>query len=135
MPATNLWVFHLDAIFSARGFHLDLLNQTKECSADTGVQDKVRACVCKQNIWYRAGLTKRRLPWLGSRIHLQQAAFFKVLAAIIIPVKIFTLFAVWCFHGFSHTPALHQTHTRPGAARQRSAAGCGASGGHRGKAQ
>jgi hypothetical protein len=98
MPATNLWVFHFKPIFLARGFYLDLMNQAEECSADASMQNKVRTGISKQNVWNRAGLTKRGLPRIGSRVQLQQAAFFKVLAAIIVSVKILAFFAVGCFH-------------------------------------
>ncbi len=102
MPATDFGVFHFEPVFLAGRLDLNLLNQAKECSADARVQDEVRTRVRDQKIRNWAGLAQCRFPGFGCGVHLQQAAFFKVLAAIIIPVKILALFTVRCFHNFYH---------------------------------
>ncbi len=102
MPATDFGVFHFEPVFLAGGLELNLLNQSKKCSANACVEDQVRTGVGKQNIRHLAGLAQCWFPGFGCGVYLEQATFLKISTAIIIPVKILALFTVRCFHNFYH---------------------------------
>jgi hypothetical protein len=104
MSTTDLGIFRLDAVFPARGFHLHLLYETEERSADACAEREMRARVREQNIRHGARLAQCRLPRFGRWILLNQATFFHRSSAIIIAIEKFAFFAERCFH-FRHNLA------------------------------
>jgi hypothetical protein len=63
-----------------------------------GVEDKVRARVCAQNIRDWAGETQIRRPFLRWFSRLEQATFLPLTAAIVVTIKMGAFFACWGAH-------------------------------------
>lgn len=99
--ATDLRLTHDRIAQDAVGVDLDVPFQTQHGPPDAGLQNEMRAGVGAQNTRHRAGTAKIRAPLLWLGILGQQAAFFALTAAIVIPVKITTFDTGRCSHGSS----------------------------------
>ena len=96
--ATDVRLFHFDAIFAARGFDFDFLQQAEKRFADARAQCEIRARVRDQNSRHRTSLAQRGFPLRGRGIGLEQTTLLRVAPAMIVGVIVFTFFAVRCFH-------------------------------------
>ena len=89
---------HLLIRFCAIGAYNHLLFKFTKGPFDLSMEDHMLACVGTDDSGYWAGFTQLGIPISGRRSIPNKAAFFVILAAVIIPVEVTTFNSGWSTH-------------------------------------
>lgn len=98
MSAADVWIIHKVVGLAAIGMNHHLALETEHGLSDLRGDGHLLASIGALDVWHGAGLTQVGGPAELGRAAADQAAFFIVFAAKVIPVKIAAFFSKWSFH-------------------------------------